>query len=112
MTVTVEQDFRDFVVARWGELEPLAHLVTLDGPSARRVTTDALADLHGQWGRLLDEGSPGAATQRAVLVGSLVAAERLGGRGPGHGQGTGTPREADTASDDLGVMALLPVLRG
>ena len=74
MTVTVEQDFRDFVVARWGELEPLAHLVTLDGPSARRVTTDALADLHGQWGRLLDEGSPGAATQRAVLAGSLAAA--------------------------------------
>ena len=73
MTVTVEQDFRDFVVARWGELEPLARLVTLDGPSARRVTTAALADLHGQWGHLLDEGSPGAAAQREVLAGSLAA---------------------------------------
>ena len=31
MTVTVEEDFREFVVARWGELEPVAHLVTLDG---------------------------------------------------------------------------------
>ena len=50
MTVTAEEDFRDFVVARWGELEPVARLVTLDGPTARRVTTDALADLHGQWG--------------------------------------------------------------
>jgi len=135
MTVTVEQDFRDFVVARWGELEPLAHLVTLDGPSARRVTTDALAELHGQWGRLLDEGSPGAATQRAVLAGSLAEAARRGGSGPGPRRGGSGPgprrggsgpahrhgpagpddldpaREADAASDELGVTALLPVLR-
>ena len=64
MTVTVEEDFRQFVVARWGELEPVAHLVTLDAETARRVTTDALADLHGRWGELLDEGPPGAAARR------------------------------------------------
>ena len=83
VTVTVEEDFRDFVVARWGELEPVAHLVTLDAPTARRVTTDALADLHAQWGRLLDEGSPGAAAHRAVLAGSLAAAGRSPERVPG-----------------------------
>ena len=74
MTVTVEEDFRQFVVARWGELEPVAHLVTLDAATARRVTTGALAELHGRWGELLDEGAPGAAARRAVLTGSLEAA--------------------------------------
>ena len=74
MTVTAEEDFRDFVIARWGELEPVAQLVTLDAPTARRVTTDALADLHGQWAHLLDEGMPGAAARRTVLAGALAAA--------------------------------------
>ena len=73
MTVTVEEDFRQFVVARWGELEPVAHLVTLDSATARRVTIDALAELHGRWSGLLEEGSPGAAARRAVLTGSLDA---------------------------------------
>ena len=116
MTVTVEQDFRDFVVARWGELEPLAHLVTLDGPSARRVTTDALADLHGQWGRLLDEGSPGAATHRAVLAGSLRGgrtARRPRPRRPlGRAATTPAPRATRTRHPTTWrVTALLPVLR-
>ena len=111
MTVTVEEDFREFVAARWGELESVARLVTLDGPTARRVTTDALTDLHGQWGRLLDEGSPGAAARRVVVAGSVAAA----GRGPTSGSPPGTDHGADLgdgAPDDPAVVALLPVLRG
>lgn len=107
MTVTVEEDFREFVVARWGELEPLARLVTLDDATARAITTQALAELHGQWGRLLDEGSPGAAARGAVLARSLAAA---------HGPRTGLPARAvhgagGPASDDAVLLALVDVVR-
>ena len=110
MTVTAEEDFRDFVIARWGELEPVAQLVTLDAPAARRVTTDALADLHGQWAHLLDEGMPGAAARRTVLAGALAAARhhssaRAGGAArPGHDG-------LDADPDEVVVTALLPVVR-
>ena len=110
MTVTAEEDFRDFVIARWGELEPVAQLVTLDAPTARRVTTDALADLHGQWAHLLDEGMPGAAARRTVLAGALAAARhhssaRAGGAArPGHDG-------LDADPDEVVVTALLPVVR-
>jgi len=73
MTVTAEEDFRDFVTARWADLEPVACLVVLDGPAARQVTTEALADLHGEWGHLIDEGMPGATARRAVLTRALAA---------------------------------------
>ena len=96
MTVTVEEDFREFVVARWGELEPVAHLVTLDAATARRVTTDALADLHGRWGQLLDDGAPGAAARRAVLSAAVAAAEK------------GTPRRAPRGADDADRGAAAP----
>ena len=110
MTVTAEEDFRDFVIARWGELEPVAQLVTLDAPAARRVTTDALADLHGQWAHLLDEGMPGAAARRTVLAGALAAARhhssaRAGGAArPGHD-------DPDAEPVEVVVTALLPVVR-
>ena len=110
MTVTAEEDFRDFVIARWGELEPVAQLVTLDAPAARRVTTDALADLHGQWAHLLDEGMPGAAARRTVLAGALAAARhhssaRVGGAArPGHD-------DLDAEPVEVVVTALLPVVR-
>ena len=110
MTVTAEEDFRDFVIARWGELEPVAQLVTLDAPAARRVTTDALADLHGQWAHLLDEGMPGAAARRTVLAGALAAARhhssaRVGcAARPGHD-------DLDAEPVEVVVTALLPVVR-
>ncbi len=118
MTVTVEEDFRAFVVARWGELEPVARLVTLDAATARRVTIDALADLHGRWGELLDEGSPGAAARRAVLTGSLDVAGS-GGRtrparraeGGGPGPGADAPPD-DAATDDAVLAALTGVVQG
>lgn len=73
MTATVEEDFRDFVLARWGDLEPVARLVVLDKPAARQVTAAALADLHGEWGQLIDEGVPGATARRAVLTRAIAA---------------------------------------
>ncbi|MFL6080087.1 MAG: hypothetical protein ACJ714_09180 [Ornithinibacter sp.] len=93
MTITAEEDFRDFVVARWGELEPVARLVTLDAAAARRVTTDALADLHGQWGALLDEGVPGATARRCVLKAALAATR--------HHNPTPMGRDAHRAPTDL-----------
>jgi len=74
VTLTVEDDFREFVAARWPDLEGVAFVVTLDPATARRVTTDALAALHQQWREALDEGRPGAAARRSVLSAALGAA--------------------------------------
>ena len=114
MTVTAEEDFRDFVVARWSELEPVARLVTLDGPTARRVTTDALADLHGQWGALLDEGVPGATARRRVLTAASPATRHRTAGSPGDDHGPAQPADLHPAgdADDAVVAALLAVVRG
>ena len=74
VTLTVEDDFRDFVAARWPDLEGVAFVVTLDPATARRVTTDALATLHQQWRQALDEGRPGATARRSVLTAAVAAA--------------------------------------
>ena len=74
VTLTVEDDFREFVAARWPDLEGVAFLVTLDAATARRVTTDALAALHQQWREALDEGRPGAMARRSVLTAAVAAA--------------------------------------
>ncbi len=111
MTVTAEEDFRDFVVARWGELEPVARLVTLDAPAARRVTTEALADLHGQWSELLDEGTPGATARRRVLTAALAATRH---RTPAPtSDAVRPPAAADPTAeaDDAVLAALLAVVR-
>ena len=74
MTLTVEDDFREFVAARWPELEGVAHVVTLDAAAARRVTTGALARLHQHWRDALDEGRPGLTARGSVLRDALAAA--------------------------------------
>ena len=76
VTLTVEDDFRDFVAARWPDLEGVAFVVTLDAATARRVTTDALATLHQQWREALDEGRPGMTARRAVLTAAVAATTR------------------------------------
>jgi DNA-directed RNA polymerase specialized sigma24 family protein len=76
VTLTVEDDFRDFVAARWPDLEGVAFVVTLDAATARRVTTDALATLHQQWREALDEGRPGAMARRSVLTAAVGATTR------------------------------------
>ena len=119
MTVTAEEDFREFVVARWGELEPVARLVTLDPPAARRLTTDTLADLHGQWGALLDEGTPGATARGRVLARAL-AATRHRTREPRSDDHHRAPADLDPVAgsddrddpDDAVVAAVLAVVRG
>ncbi len=76
MTLTVEDDFRDFVAARWPDLEGVAFLVTLDAATARRVTTDSLATLHQQWREALDEGRPVAMARRSVLSAAVSSTAR------------------------------------
>jgi len=73
VTLTVEDDFREFVVARWPDLGGVAFVVTLDAASARRVTTQAFATLHRQWREALDEGRPGWRVRRSVLVAAIAA---------------------------------------
>ncbi|HYN67909.1 MAG TPA: hypothetical protein VES93_13545, partial [Ornithinibacter sp.] len=74
MTLTVEDDFREFVAARWPDLEGVAYVVTLDSATARRVTTEALAALHQRWRDALGEGRPGSLARRSVLVAAIAAA--------------------------------------
>jgi hypothetical protein len=107
VTVTLEDDFGRFVAARWSDLEPVAHLVTLDRASARRITVDALADLGAEWRDLVDEGSPAAAARRSVMSASLLHATRRP-RSPAGAPGVET---IDAATSDACVAALLPVLR-
>ena len=119
MTLTVEDDFREFVAACWPDLESVALLVTLDPDTARRVTADALAALHQHWREAVDEGRPAGLARRSVLTGALgaqpsppsgttsAAARRPGPTPP-------TVRGADEPGDgpDPVVDALVTVLRG
>lgn len=73
MTLIVDDDFREFVAARWPDLEAVAFLVTLDADVARGVTTDALAGLHHQWREAVEEGRPGELARRSVLTAAVSA---------------------------------------
>ena len=123
MTLTVEDDFREFVAARWPDLEGVAFVVTLDPASARRVTTEALAGLHQHWREAIDDGRPGTTARRSVLTAALAAATRLAGTGSAatvHDTGEArTPVDAGAGTptwgaeeDDPVVAALVRVVRG
>ena len=120
MTLTVEDDFREFVAACWPDLESVALLVTLEPDTARRVTTDALAGLHQHWREAVDEGVPAGLARRAVLTGAVSAQP---GRPPAQGPSVAAPasgpppptwpvddQQGDTS--DPVVDALVVVLRG
>ena len=97
MTLTVEDDFREFVAARWPELEAVAFLVALDADVARGVTTDALAALHHAWRESVDEGRPGEQARRAVLREAVAGTATAAGRRRRHGG----PAEAAAAVDPV-----------
>ena len=82
MTLPVEDDFREFVAARWPDLDGVALVVTLDPAAATRLTTDALATLHRHWGEALEDGLPGEQARRAVLRAAVAAAARSDARAP------------------------------
>ena len=99
MTLTVEDDFREFVAARWPDLEAVAFLVTLDADVARRATADALAGLHHHWREAVEEGRPGEDARRAVLIAVLAPAARRPGTRPPASQGaTASGATSDGAS--------------
>ncbi len=115
MTLALDDDFARFVTARWADLEPVAHLVTLDRETARRVTTEVLADLHGEWDALIDSGSPASVARRSVLSAALGVVTRHGTRAPATGPTAGATTEAwmwsdASPPDDESVAALVPVL--
>lgn len=102
MTLTVEDDFRDFVAARWPDLEGVAFVVTLDAATARQVTTDALAGLHQHWREALDEGRPGAMARRSVLSAAVAAAPRMPLPLPARPAGDGLEPADETPPPDAG----------
>ena len=91
MTLTVEDDFREFVVACWPDLESAAFLVTLDPERARVVTAESLADLHQRWREALDEGVPGARARSAVLTAAVGATSLPRPGRPGRPVSGGSP---------------------
>ena len=117
MTLIVEDDFREFVVACWPDLESAALLVTLDPERAREVTADALADLHQGWREALKEGVPGAMARSTVLTAAVGATTtpRPGrsGRGASSPEGTDPPPSGEDADEqtDAVVDTLVMVLR-
>ena len=66
MTLTVEDDFREFVVACWPDLESAALLVTLDPERARVVTAESLAGQHRDGVKPSMRGCAGALARSAV----------------------------------------------
>src|SRR5690606_14122734 len=108
VTLTVEDDFREFVAARWPDLEGVAFVVTLDVAAARRLTTEAFATLHQHWREALDDGRPGALARRAVLRGALAAAPQAVRPAPLR---TGPVTDPETDLDDPVLTALEAVLR-
>ncbi|HSF98955.1 MAG TPA: hypothetical protein VLA55_09700 [Ornithinibacter sp.] len=82
MTTTVDDDFREFVAARWPELESVALVVLLDTGRARAVTADVLAAMSRRWQDTVDAGRPGEQARRAVLRGAVTAAPTTSGAGP------------------------------
>ncbi len=101
MTLTVEDDFRDFVAARWPDLEGVAFVVTLDAATARRVTTDALATLHERWREALDEGRPGELARRSVLTAAVAATTRHPAGAPPPPDAVASPRVPPRPWEDL-----------
>jgi len=102
VTLTVEDDFRDFVAARWPDLEGVAFVVTLDAATARRVTTDALATLHQRWREAVDDGRPGALARRSVLTAAVAAAPRTPRAGPAGLVPAAPTRDPDPPRPDAG----------
>ena len=122
MTLTVEDDFREFVAARWPDLEAVAFLVTLDADVARRATADALAGLHQRWRDAVEDGRPGEEARRAVLGAVLdTTVRRLRTHPPASASTTDTTAAAvpetpagvtwDEPADPV-LTALTTVLRG
>lgn len=72
MTI-LEDDRRDFVVARWPDLEAVALVVVPDPVAARRVSADALAGVVGRWREAVDAGRPTEGARRELLRRALAA---------------------------------------
>ena len=93
VSLAAEGDFRDFVAVRWPDLEAVALLVTLDGDTARLVTTESLQRVHRGWREAVDDGRPGELAQRDVLTAAVAAARAAASESP-----SGAP--ASSAADD------------
>lgn len=64
----MEDDFDQFMAARWSGLEAVALVATLDPVAARVATTAALATLAVRWPAALEDGAPTAAARRELLT--------------------------------------------
>jgi RNA polymerase sigma-70 factor (sigma-E family) len=65
-----DDGFRAFVSMRWPSLVTTAYLITADRGVAEDCVQEALARMHGRWGKVRD-GAPVAYAQRAVVNAAL-----------------------------------------
>ncbi|MGB7817170.1 MAG: hypothetical protein WBL35_00325, partial [Ornithinibacter sp.] len=71
MTLRVEDDFAEFVAARWPDLEAVALVTTLEPRQARDATSAGLARLRADWDEVLEEGAPTLRARREVVARAL-----------------------------------------
>lgn len=112
----VEEDVREFVAARWPDLEAVAHVVVLDPATARRVTTETLAGVVRHWDEALEDGRPAERARRQVLRAALASAAHGRSRRPaarvpeGPSVPSALPWEEAGRADDTVVTALATTL--
>ncbi len=112
----MDDDVREFVAARWPDLESVAHVVTLDPEVARRLTSEVLVGMARHWSEAVEDGRPAERSRHDLLVAALGSAPR---RGPAPVAASAADQPAvpsavpweDVAGDDPVVLALVAALR-
>ncbi len=111
----MDEDVREFVAARWPDLESVAHVVTLDPEVARRVTSEVLVGLARHWSEALEDGRPAERSRRDLLAAALGSASH---RRPAPAREPTTDQPSvpsavpweEPAGDDPVVLALVAAL--
>lgn len=67
MTVAVEDDYADFVAARWPDLSAVATLACLEPQAAVSITADAFTSVRRHWSTVVESGAPTRAARAELL---------------------------------------------
>lgn len=67
MRAEEEQEFREFVTARWHTLVRSAYLITGDHGNAEDLVQAALEKVHRRWGRIQNRDAPEIYVRRAMV---------------------------------------------
>lgn len=111
----MDDDVREFVAARWPDLEAVALAVVLDPVAARRLTTDTLVGIARHWDDAVEDGRPGERARATLLRAALAGAGRSRppeAADPPAAVPSAVPWDDAPRADDEAVDALAAALRG